>query len=106
MRKSLWLALVASFTPACADDGTRTREDPDSVLDGAADTSPDAGPGASDEVTYWKDMVPLFEKHCLQCHQEGGIGPVRLDDYAEAKQHAALIGYSTMARDMPPWDAT
>jgi hypothetical protein len=57
-------------------------------------------------VTYWKDMVPLFEHHCLQCHQEGGIGHVRLDLHAEAKEHAASIGYDTMARQMPPWDAT
>ena len=90
MRKLGWLALVASFATACADDGT----------------SADAGAGAPSEVTYWKDMVPLFEQHCLQCHQEGGIGHGRLDLYAEAKEHAGSIGYTTMARQMPPWDAT
>src|ERR1044071_8840423 len=101
MRKLGWLALVASLVPACADDGTRTREDIDGVQDGGADARADSCTQTS-EVTYWKDMVPLFEQHCLQCHQEGGIGPVRLDLYAEAKKHAALIGYSTLAREMPP----
>jgi hypothetical protein len=61
MRKLGWLALLASFATACANEGK----------------SPDAGAGAPWEVTYWKDMVPLFEHHCLQCHQEGGIGHVR-----------------------------
>jgi hypothetical protein len=105
MRKLGWLALVASFASACADDGTHTRPDTESARDGGADPRPEAR-GAAAEVTYWKDMVPLFERHCLQCHQENGIGPMRLDVYAEAKKHAALIGYSTMAREMPPWDAT
>jgi hypothetical protein len=90
MRRLGWLALVASVASACANDGT----------------SAEADAGAPSEVTYWEDMVPLFEKHCLQCHQEGGIGHVRLDLYADAKEHAALIGYHTMARQMPPWDAT
>ncbi|HEX6241078.1 MAG TPA: cytochrome c, partial [Polyangiales bacterium] len=62
--------------------------------------------GAPTEVTYWQDMVPLFEQHCLQCHQQGGIGPVRLDQYSEAKRFAALIAYDTKARVMPPWHAT
>jgi Copper type II ascorbate-dependent monooxygenase, C-terminal domain len=105
MQKLGWLALIASLAPACADDGNGTREDTGSALDGGEHPSTDAGAGTS-EVTYWKDMVPLFEQHCLQCHQAGGIGPVRLDLYAEAKEHAALIGYSTMAREMPPWHAT
>ena len=76
MRKLGWLALVASCAPACADNGK----------------SADAGPGAPSEVTYWQDMVPLFEQHCLQCHQEGGIGHGRLDLYAEAKEHAKDSG--------------
>lgn len=106
MQKLGWLALVASFAPACADEGNSTPDDTDSAVDAGADPSADAGTGTSEEVTYWKHMAPLFERHCLRCHQESGIGPVRLDLYAEAKKHAALIGHSTMARQMPPWDAT
>ena len=105
MRKLEWVVLVASFATACADNGASTRESTDSAVN-RWDPSADAGAQAPSEVTYWKDMVPLFEQHCLQCHQEGGIGPMRLDLYAEAKQHAALIGYSTKTHQMPPWDAT
>jgi mono/diheme cytochrome c family protein len=106
MRKLGWLVLVASFAPACADDGKSTLNDMDNADESGADAGADAGTETAAEVTYWKDMVPLFEQHCLQCHQQGGIGPVRLDLYDEAKKFAALIGYETMARQMPPWDAT
>jgi len=38
--------------------------------------------------TYWQDVAPLFAEHRWQCHREGGIGPIHLDDYAEVKQFA------------------
>ncbi|HYQ27229.1 MAG TPA: hypothetical protein VER04_08415, partial [Polyangiaceae bacterium] len=39
-------------------------------------------------------------------HQEGGIAPFRLDDYATAKQKAAEMAADTAARVMPPWGIT
>src|SRR4051812_33926048 len=57
-------------------------------------------------ITYYDDMLPLLEQHCLQCHQEGGIAPFRLDQYAQAKQHAGDILDKTSQRAMPPWPAT
>src|SRR4051812_41382539 len=42
-------------------------------------------------VSYWQDVAPIFEQRCLSCHQEGGLGPFRLDDYETAKAHAAGI---------------
>lgn len=60
----------------------------------------------SSALTYWDDMAPLFAEHCVACHQAGGIGPFRLDDYASAKQHAAEIQVATASRAMPPWGAT
>ena len=56
-------------------------------------------------VTYYSDVAPIFQDHCMSCHQEGGIGAFRLDDYAVAKQYAALIAARTQARTMPPWGA-
>jgi hypothetical protein len=48
----------------------------------------------------------VFAKHCNGCHREGGIAPFRLDNYEEAKAHAASIQYATQERIMPPWAAT
>jgi hypothetical protein len=99
------LALVASLASACGDG------DADHSLH-ASDSGVNVDDGGSDDasvplpVTYWQDMVPIFEQHCLHCHREGGIAPMRLDRYGTAKQFAALIGQSTVSRSMPPWDAT
>jgi hypothetical protein len=77
---------------------------------GCADDEPERSrpnPGqGSQAISYWQDVVPIFERHCMACHQEGGIGTFRLDDYAQAKAHAALIRHATSARTMPPWGVT
>jgi mono/diheme cytochrome c family protein len=104
MKKLSWLALVVSLAPACADNDPDKGEREGALGNDERDAGQDPAPQAS--VTYWQDMVPLFEQHCLQCHQQGGIGPVRLDQYSEAKRFAALIAYDTKARVMPPWHAT
>jgi hypothetical protein len=41
-------------------------------------------------VTFWQDVAPIYNAKCVRCHQEGGIGPFRLDNYSDAKAHAAL----------------
>jgi mono/diheme cytochrome c family protein len=68
----------------------------------------DEKPGSSKQegLSYYGDVLPIFEQHCLECHQEGGIAPFPLDDYAEAKRRAASIEHETAERVMPPWSAT
>ena len=61
---------------------------------------------ASQPLTYWKDMAPLFAEHCMRCHRDAGIAPFRLDDYAQAKTFAKLIEKVTRERSMPPWSVT
>jgi hypothetical protein len=60
----------------------------------------------TEPLTYWQDMLPLFEQHCLSCHRDGGIAPFRLDDYAAVKPQAAAIRAATAQRSMPPWGVT
>lgn len=62
--------------------------------------------GTQGELTYWQDIAPVFAEHCNGCHREGGIAPFRLDNYEDAKAHAATIQYVTQERIMPPWAAT
>jgi hypothetical protein len=108
-RTRTWWALLA-LGAACGDDDDNRSD----TMRDAAVTVPgvDAGAGgtvtdpSTAALTYWQDMVPIFERHCLQCHQQGGIAPFRLDDYAEVKKRAAVIAHSTKTRDMPPWDVT
>jgi hypothetical protein len=60
----------------------------------------------SSALTYYEDMLPIFEQHCMECHQQDGIAPFRLDEYAEAKRRARQIEEATSERIMPPWSAT
>src|SRR5262245_43471190 len=57
-------------------------------------------------LTYWQDIAPLVADHCLQCHVEGGIGPLQLDDYDQVRSFGTLIEHVTRERIMPPWGAT
>jgi hypothetical protein len=66
---SLLLAWFA-LTGACATD-----EDPEVEPHTEASTQPDAGDAQPDPLTYYQDMLPVFEQHCLQRHREGGIAP-------------------------------
>jgi mono/diheme cytochrome c family protein len=57
-------------------------------------------------VTYYDDVAPIFQDHCMFCHQDGGIGPFKLNDYGTAKQNAAAIAANTASGAMPPWSVT
>jgi len=77
------------------------------LLAGCSDNNSDGPTGkSSSELTYYDDIAPILQDHCLQCHQEGGIAPFHLDDYATAKANASAMATETAARTMPPWSVT
>src|SRR5688500_451232 len=59
-----------------------------------------AAPGA---VTFSKDVAPIFQRSCQQCHQPDSIGPMSLDTYADARPWARAIRQKVMAGEMPPY---
>jgi len=56
-----------------------------------------------DGVTFWQDVAPIYNAKCVRCHQEGGIGPFRLDNYADAKAHAGSELARVNEGTMPPY---
>ncbi len=54
-------------------------------------------------VTFWGDVEPIFNNKCVKCHQSGGIGPFRLDDYASAKAYAPIEKVRVNQGTMPPY---
>jgi hypothetical protein len=54
-------------------------------------------------VTFWQDVAPLYSAKCVGCHQEGGIPPFALDNYADAAANAALELARTASGAMPPY---
>ncbi len=59
------------------------------------------------EVTFHKDIEPILQRSCQNCHRPGGAGPMSLVTYEEVAPFAGLIEYKTGLRDragaMPPW---
>jgi hypothetical protein len=54
-------------------------------------------------LTFWGDIAPIFNEKCVKCHQPGGIGPFRLDDYGEASKMAPAISVAVESKTMPPY---
>src|SRR4051812_39797210 len=58
---------------------------------------------ASAQVTFTKDVAPIFQKSCQNCHRPGSIAPMSLLTYEEARPWARAIKQRVEARQMPPW---
>lgn len=78
------------------------------LLAGIALAALSAGAGAqTPQVTFHKDIEPILQRSCQNCHREGGVGPMPLVTYDQVAPFAGLIEYKTGLRDragaMPPW---
>jgi peroxiredoxin len=58
---------------------------------------------ASGKVEYHRDIVPILQKHCQECHRPGGVGPFSLLTYRQARTWAEDLKGYTKDRRMPPW---
>ena len=54
-------------------------------------------------VTFHKDVLPVLQKHCQECHRPGEIGPMALLDYKQTRPWAKAIKAQVLAQKMPPW---
>jgi hypothetical protein len=57
------------------------------------------------QITYVKDVAPILEARCVACHEEGGIGPFAMTNYATVKGFAPMIREVIRTHRMPPYDA-
>jgi hypothetical protein len=55
------------------------------------------------KVTYHRDVAPILQKHCQNCHRRGEIGPFALTTYEQARRWARDIKKYTRQQTMPPW---
>ena len=62
---------------------------------------------SAEEITFHKDIEPILQRSCQNCHRDGGAGPMPLVTYDQVAPYAGLIEYKTGLRDragaMPPW---
>lgn len=55
------------------------------------------------KVTFHKDVAPLVQQHCQECHRSGGPGPFELATYDDVALNAEKIREVVADRRMPPW---
>lgn len=56
-----------------------------------------------DEVTYARDVAPIIQENCQECHMENSIAPFPLTSYEEVTRRARMIRSRVEDRIMPPW---
>jgi len=67
--------------------------------------APSAAPALPSKLSFHKDVEPIFQKRCVDCHRPGEVGPFSLLQYDKAKSSAKQIKEVVMKRRMPPWHA-
>jgi mono/diheme cytochrome c family protein len=63
------------------------------------------GPSPPKEVTYNRDVAPIFYKDCVKCHRPNDIAPMSLMTYKDALPWTRAIRLAVVQRKMPPWHA-
>jgi hypothetical protein len=59
--------------------------------------------GSVDVVTFAKDIAPIFQQKCQECHRPDSMAPMSLLTYEESRPWARSIKARVTAREMPPW---
>jgi hypothetical protein len=53
--------------------------------------------------TFTKNIAPIFQEKCTQCHHAGTVAPMSLTTYEEVRPWARSIRTRVANREMPPW---
>jgi hypothetical protein len=60
---------------------------------------------ATASVTFNKDVLPIMQNHCQECHRPGEVAPMSLINYQDARPWAKSIRQAVLTKKMPPWFA-
>jgi hypothetical protein len=64
---------------------------------------PTFGAELSAPVTFSKDIAPILQARCQECHRKGSMAPMSLMTYEETRPWAKSIRQRVITRQMPPW---
>lgn len=56
-------------------------------------------------VTFSKDVAPIFNAKCTECHRPGEVAPFSTLTYKEVRPWAKSIKEKVLDKTMPPWHA-
>src|SRR5436190_3486495 len=62
-----------------------------------------AAESADNAVTFARDVAPILQERCQECHHKGSIAPMSLVTYDETRPWAKAIRERVIQRQMPPW---
>jgi mono/diheme cytochrome c family protein len=102
-----WIRAACLLLAACSDrtpPGDARPGGPSDADAGAGERS-DAGFETPPRFTYFRDIKPILDGRCAQCHSAGGVGPIDLTSYEEASHWAPIVKNAVRDREMPPWHA-
>src|SRR5690348_18490319 len=54
-------------------------------------------------VTFSKDIAPILQEKCQECHHKDSMAPMSLLTYEETRPWAKSIRQRVITRQMPPW---
>jgi hypothetical protein len=97
MRLGVWMLIATAALGAAAMRGSWG-----SLARAASRVDRNAGAGPP---TFYRDVLPILQGHCENCHRLGGIAPMALGTYDEARRYAVAIRNATQNKSMPPWFA-
>lgn len=60
---------------------------------------------AADSPTFHRDILPILQAHCQECHRPGEVAPMPLVTYAQVRPWAKAMRTAVLTRKMPPWFA-
>jgi hypothetical protein len=58
-----------------------------------------------ESITWAKNVAPIFQERCLECHRPGEIGPMSLLSFEDARPWAKAIKEQVASKKMPPYPA-
>lgn len=65
----------------------------------AVEAAPPAAP------TFNKDVLPVLQRQCQECHRPNSIAPMSFMTYQDTRPYARAIEKAVVGRTMPPWFA-
>lgn len=57
------------------------------------------------DITYSKDIAPILQRRCAECHRAGQVAPFELAGYRDATSWSETIREVLEEDRMPPWHA-
>ena len=60
---------------------------------------------APSQITFHKDIEPILQNRCQECHRAGEIAPFPLMSYKDTRPWAKAIREDVLTKKMPPWFA-